>query len=184
MNSTPLRSLRRRRREDDESGAALVEFALVFPLLVVMLLGIVTGGLAYNQKLQMTHAVREGARYGATIPAGQDWVSGTWAANVRELVVERSAGDLVGSQVCVALVENTSSTNTVVVSVTGKPTSHFTTNSDGSPCYTEGYPQYNANDTGRRVQVGAVRPAVIELGFTKYDIQLAGQATARAEFSE
>jgi Flp pilus assembly protein TadG len=161
----------------------LVEFALVFPLLVVMLLGIVTGGLAYNQKLQVTHAVREGARYGATIPAGQDWSGGTWASNVRDLVVERSAGDLADAQVCVALVENTSVNSTVVVTVTDKAASHFTTN-DTSPCYAESYPQFNSNDVGRRVQVRAVRPAVIELGFMKYDIELASHATARAEFSE
>jgi Flp pilus assembly protein TadG len=184
MHATRTSGRWRSRPKDDDRGAALVEFALVFPLLVVMLLGIVTGGLAYNQKLQVTHAVREGARYGATIPAGQDWTSGTWASNVRDLVVERSAGDLAGSQICVALVENTSATTTVVVSVTGKPADNFTTNTDGTPCYAESYPQYNSNDVGRRVQVRAVRPAVIELGFTKYDIQLAGQATARAEFSE
>jgi Flp pilus assembly protein TadG len=181
-NPTPQH---RHHRPFDDTGAALVEFALVFPLLVVMMLGIVTGGLTYNQKLQVTHAVREGARYGATIPAGQNWTgSGTWASNVRDLVIERSAGDLTGAQVCVALVENTSATTTVVVSATGKPQANFTTNTDASPCYTEAYPQFNSNDNGRRVQVRATRPAVIDLAFSRIDIQLVGQATARAEFSE
>ena len=56
---------RRRARSDD--GAVLVEFALVMPILVMLLLGMVTAGMAYNQKLAITNGVREGSRYGATL---------------------------------------------------------------------------------------------------------------------
>jgi Flp pilus assembly protein TadG len=48
----------RRRR-----GQGLVEMALITPLLVFMLLGIVDLGRAYYQYTVMTQAVREGARY-------------------------------------------------------------------------------------------------------------------------
>ncbi len=92
-------------------GAVVVELALVLPLLVALLLGITTAGLAFNQKLDMTHATREGARYGATIPPSQSWTSGTWASNVRDLVVARSGGDLVAGEVCVALVQSTSASS-------------------------------------------------------------------------
>jgi Flp pilus assembly protein TadG len=48
-----------RRRE----GAAAVEFALVLPLLLVLLLGIIDFGLYYYNNLQLTHAARDAARY-------------------------------------------------------------------------------------------------------------------------
>ncbi len=49
-----------------EGGASLVEFALVVVLLTMLLLGIVTGGLAYNRKITLTDAARVAARYGTT----------------------------------------------------------------------------------------------------------------------
>src|SRR5215213_10116306 len=122
------------RRRGRSRGAALVEFALVFPLLVMFLLGTVTAGLAYNQKLDVTHATREGARYAAATAPGQVWASGTWASNMRDLVVSRSGGDLVGSQVCVALVVSTSSSVSAVYA-SGQPATFYTTKTDGSACY-------------------------------------------------
>jgi len=53
-----LRVLRGRER-----GAAAVEFALVLPLLIVLLLGIIDFGLYYYNDLQLTHAARDAARY-------------------------------------------------------------------------------------------------------------------------
>jgi len=55
-----MRGLLPRRR-----GQALVEMALITPLLVFILLGIVDLGRAYYQYTVMTNAVREGARYAA-----------------------------------------------------------------------------------------------------------------------
>jgi Flp pilus assembly protein TadG len=46
-----------------ERGAAAVEFALVLPLLVILLLGIIDFGLYYYNDLQLTHAARDAARY-------------------------------------------------------------------------------------------------------------------------
>jgi len=43
-------------------GAAAVEFALVLPLLVALVLGIVDFGRAYNQQITLTQIAREGAR--------------------------------------------------------------------------------------------------------------------------
>jgi Flp pilus assembly protein TadG len=60
---TPLRRVHRRAGTDD-SGAVLVEFALVFGLFVLLVLGMVDFGLAINTKTQLTNAGREGARLG------------------------------------------------------------------------------------------------------------------------
>jgi Flp pilus assembly protein TadG len=49
----------------DERGAAVVEFALVLPLLVMFIFGIIEFGRAYSAKVELTAAVREGARAAA-----------------------------------------------------------------------------------------------------------------------
>jgi Flp pilus assembly protein TadG len=52
-----------------EEGAALVEFALLLPLLMMILFGIIEFGLVlYNQEV-ITNATREGARFGIVIGA-------------------------------------------------------------------------------------------------------------------
>src|SRR5262249_27222831 len=50
----------------DASGQGLVEFALVPPLIVILLVGLVQFGIAYSNYLQLTDAVRVGGRAGAT----------------------------------------------------------------------------------------------------------------------
>jgi Flp pilus assembly protein TadG len=53
-----------RRRSDirSEEGQTAVEFALVAPLLIVMLLGILQIGITFNHYLTVTDAARAGAR--------------------------------------------------------------------------------------------------------------------------
>jgi Flp pilus assembly pilin Flp len=46
----------------DEEGAAAVEFALLLPLLVLLLFGMIEFGLAFNSRIQATNAAREAAR--------------------------------------------------------------------------------------------------------------------------
>jgi Flp pilus assembly protein TadG len=47
----------------DERGQALAEFALVLPLILFFLAGIINFGRAWNIKQAVTDAAREGARY-------------------------------------------------------------------------------------------------------------------------
>ena len=55
----------RTRRLRLESGAALVEFALVLPIFLVLLLGMFDFGKAFNYWIDGTHLSHEGARYAA-----------------------------------------------------------------------------------------------------------------------
>lgn len=50
------------RRLQSDSGAAAVEFALVMPLLVLLIMGIVTFGRAYQTQAALAAAAREGVR--------------------------------------------------------------------------------------------------------------------------
>ena len=49
----------------NERGAAAVELALILPLLLLILFGIMEFGRAYNVQVSLTQAAREGARYAA-----------------------------------------------------------------------------------------------------------------------
>lgn len=61
--ATKGRGSRRRCRGDD--GAVLVEFALVLPILFLLIFGIIEFGWAFFQNLDVRHGAREGARLAA-----------------------------------------------------------------------------------------------------------------------
>ena len=167
------------RRKREESGAALVEFALLLPVFMALILGMFSGGVAYNQKLDLTHATREGARYGAAVSKDTAFASGTWASNVKSLLVDRASGDLSGSGVttCVALVTGPPGSTAVVANPPTAPTgNYYSTN--GSPCFTD-----TTSDAGMRVQVQVSRPSKIEALFFSWGITLNAKATARYEGS-
>ena len=64
-----------------ERGAAMVEFAFVLPILVLLVFGIIEFGRAYNAQVSLTHAAREGVReYAITQDAGAGTAAATNAA--------------------------------------------------------------------------------------------------------
>lgn len=97
-----VRALRAREARSDR-GAVALEFALLLPLFLMLIFGVVSTGLAYNDKLSVANAVREGARFGSSIdysnPGG-----GTWADNVQQRVAQTYFnGTLNPTDVCVVL---------------------------------------------------------------------------------
>jgi Flp pilus assembly protein TadG len=56
-------------RRDDE-GAAAVEAAIVFPVLIVMIIGLLGLGLVLSAYQAVNHAAYEGARYAARAATG------------------------------------------------------------------------------------------------------------------
>lgn len=49
-----------------QRGAAAVEFALILPLLLFMVLGVIDYGVFFGQNISLQNAAREGARQGVT----------------------------------------------------------------------------------------------------------------------
>ncbi len=65
----PDRQRRWRSNERPDRGAAAVEFALVLPLVLFILFGVVDFGRAYMAQIALTQAAREGVRVAALDPA-------------------------------------------------------------------------------------------------------------------
>jgi hypothetical protein len=85
---------------------------LTLPLIASLLLGIVTGGTAYFKKISITDAVREGARYGASLKASSVGGVSFWVADVQARVAGLVPGLVAPTQVCAALVVPTGSDTT------------------------------------------------------------------------
>lgn len=62
-----------------ERGAAAIEFALILPILVVLVFGVIEFGRVFNAQISITNAAREGARYMAIHNSAAD--ARTAAAN-------------------------------------------------------------------------------------------------------
>jgi Flp pilus assembly protein TadG len=67
----------RRRRAGREDGAAAVEMALILPVLLIVVFGIIEFGFAFNAQIALTQAVREGVRVGAIGEAPSETLMGT-----------------------------------------------------------------------------------------------------------
>ncbi|CAN5580547.1 hypothetical protein BH18ACT8_BH18ACT8_00610 [soil metagenome] len=150
-----------------DTGAVAVEFALILPILIALMLGITTAGFSYSKALATTDAVREGARFGATTltsppPAG----STSWAAAVQTKTAELSYGGATASQVCVQLVRAggavvQSSTCSIGSAAPATPTSLVTPD-----C---------------AVKVWAEVPVTINIGIQSWDVDVVRGAVARYE---
>ena len=58
---------RKRHKMRGQRGQTMVEFAIVLPIFLMLLLGIAQGGIAFNNYVQLTDATRAGARFGAPL---------------------------------------------------------------------------------------------------------------------
>jgi len=94
--SAPSAASRRRLRRGDESGAALVEFALVVGLFVFILYGLISFGMMLALKQGITNAASEGARsaVGLTGVAATNKAKATVADRLSWLGPNYSAGDV------------------------------------------------------------------------------------------
>jgi len=65
----------RERVREGERGQSLVEFALMLPILLLLLLGAIDLGRAFHSSISITNAAREGAFYGASKPTDSSGIA-------------------------------------------------------------------------------------------------------------
>jgi Flp pilus assembly protein TadG len=85
----------------DERGQTMTEFALVLPILLVLLLGIVQFGVAFNNYVSLTDAVRAGARVAAVSRNSSD-PSGACRKRVLDSAGSLNQGELGKNLSCVS----------------------------------------------------------------------------------
>jgi hypothetical protein len=172
------RSAPRPVRSTGERGAAMVELAIVLPVLVILLLGIVSTAVVYNQKLSLTNGAREGARYAATLPVGNFANVNAWldsVAGVSATAVDDGFGAGVPGRItCVAYVYPQGITTDD--RTTRRRESGGVVSYSNQTCYTDGRPS-----TERRVQIILQRDASISTGFVKIPIAMTSRSVARFE---
>lgn len=86
----------RRGRRHGERGAALVEFALIAPVLFLVLFGIIEFGIALNDYQSIRHGVRDGARQAAV----QQYGSATTTCTTATGPSNTTAPDSVKKVIC------------------------------------------------------------------------------------
>lgn len=145
----------------------MVEFALVLPIFAMLVVGLFSSAMLYDARMQLTHAAREGARYGATIPVDQSFADGGWADAVERLVRQRVTGSI-DAEVCVALVVGSPATP-----VSGD----HTTRSDGTACFDDGA----SGEEERRVQVRLSATRRLDVVAFSRDVVLTADASSRHE---
>jgi len=111
-----------------ERGAALVEFALVVPLLMLMMCATIDFGLAVYTLNNLTAAVREGGRYAAVIDKTTWLASG--GATAQGLVRDRVYNYIVGmnngltaaqTKALITVSNPDATTGIITVQITGYP---------------------------------------------------------------
>lgn len=169
--------MRRDAKPDGDRGSAVIEFALVLPLLLGFLLGIVTIGISYNRYISMNNAVRESARYGAVSAVDGDLSA--WLSTVADVSIAAATGDMdstvAGQVVCVAYVypdgTDPEDRTTRLVEQSGSRVEDT-----GTPCFTDGRPS-----SERRVQVQLERQSDLEALIYERTVTLSAESVARFE---
>ena len=149
------------------------------PLLIMLLVGSATTGIAFNQSLSLAHSAREAGRQAATLPVSNFADLDTWLAAVSARAIADADGSLdngvPGRNVCVAYVHPAGTLATDV-------TKRLVTNTSGpqptelQPCFVDGRP----NDE-RRVQIVVSREAEINAILFSTTVTLDSQSVNRFE---
>jgi Flp pilus assembly protein TadG len=77
----------------NQQGQTMTEFALVLPILAILLFGVIQFGLVFNNYITLTDAVRAGARKGAVARHLQD-PGGAVETTVRNAATDLRESDL------------------------------------------------------------------------------------------
>lgn len=102
--ATPCDVSTRCHTPSSQRRAAMVEFALVFPILLAIPVGTVTAGMADNLNNSLNGGARESSRSATTLPVNGDTTA--WLNSVADVAPDSTSGDLdasvPGQQICVS----------------------------------------------------------------------------------
>jgi Flp pilus assembly protein TadG len=109
-----------------ESGQSIVEFAILLPVLLMMLLGLMEWGFVLWTKTTFANAVREGARDAVVI---RDWDTNnaTRQTEIKSLVVSRLTGlptsltKNIANRITITFKPNSTNIQSVTVSIVNQP---------------------------------------------------------------
>lgn len=161
-----------RHARSSDSGAAAVEFALLFPVFMVLAMGMMAAGTAYSKQINVTQAAREASRYGATYDYQADASNNldNWLTDVDKAATQAAGNpaDPIGGYDyrCVALV----TTNGAGAVVTTKSRHKVNGGTPaGGACPQTSAPQLRATDY---VQVAIYRKSDFFLLFANPTVKL------------
>ncbi len=159
-------------------GAALIELAMALPLLVMLIVGMVSAGIAYNHQLALTHSAREAGRHAATLPVNNFGSMNEWLDEVAAQAVEDATGSLdpgaPGLVVCVAYVHPDGSLDTD--RTTNRIDNGGSVTNAFEPCFPDTRPA-----SERRVQVSVARDTDFNVVFFSSTLTLDSEAVSRFE---
>jgi hypothetical protein len=171
-----------------ERGAALVEFALILPVLLTLALGIFSAGLAYNRQIALTNAAREASRFGATLTLGAATGGTTegWLGDVADAAQQAATGELAAGvedrMICVAFVhpDGTEPGDVTTRLIRTDDGDEFSNPAGSDACHPggDGHPS-----SERRVQVRIQRGTTIEALVYSRDLTLTGSSVTLFEAS-
>lgn len=172
----------RRRLRNGERGGILLEFGLMAPLLVTLILGGITTGLAYDTNNNLNNGARESARFAATLPVDGATGMATWLNAVADAAIASAGGQMdatvADQEVCVAYVHpDGTAAGDQTASLTETAGTRIIAN--GATCFDDGRP-----DSERRVQVVLSRSADIEAVVVSRTVGIEARSVARFERAE
>lgn len=164
-----------------DEGVAVVEFALVLPVLAMLLLGMISGAVAWNENLALSQGARVAARHAVTQPLPDSLTEPTmspWLDGIADRAVASSEGKMGtgvnGRVVCVAYVYPAGAAADQTFSRTMDAAG--TRTSGTTPCFSDGQ-----GDDDRRVQVVLTREGVLDVGIWRQVLTLRRQVVYRYE---
>ncbi len=171
---------------DREGGAVLVEFAVVLPLLLMIVFGIISFGIVFHHKLSLGDGAREAARYGATLPVTNFASAGNPMHEWLDVIAARAIADAGGvldpgvpnRTICVAYVHVYPNGGPAIDSTQQRSEIGGSINYAAAPCFADGRP-----DDERRVQVQLGRDTDLIFILGSKTVSLSGASVSRFEAS-
>lgn len=172
---------RQNRRIRSERGATVVELAIALPILLALIFGTITAGMALFDKLALNAAAREASRFGATYPEEDAASPDQWFVDVAGVAQTSATGALdesvAGRSICVARgTEGGSARRYVVTGAMPLGTGSF-----GDTWCQPGAPALPAGSGIEAVQVVLERDSDIQVLFFSLTPHLTSDATTRYE---